>query len=106
MPLETEYLKYIPTIFKNHYANAVTLTCIPALFYTAAAYSSQYLKGASMFVAIVISSIFAILEYVFRVPINFYSGKIGMSNFHMQMVWTVICLIFAKGSDILFPKML
>ena len=102
---KSDYKKYIPNIFANHKTNAIFLTCLPALLYTAAAYGSQYMKNATLVTSIVVSCIFACLEYIVRVPINFYSANEGgMSNFVMQIVWTVICLAFAKATDVFFPR--
>jgi uncharacterized protein (DUF486 family) len=103
--MDQSYKKYIPTIFANPKVNATVLTCLPALLYTAAAYGAQYLKGTTLVISIIVSCIFACLEYVVRVPINFYSNEMaGFSNFQMQMIWTVICLAFARATDVFFPK--
>jgi len=102
--MSAEYIKYIPQILTNTKSNAILLTLIPGLLYTGAAYGAQYIKGASLMVSIIVSCIFAILEYIVRVPINFYSARnAGFSNTEMQIIWTIICLGFAKSTDLLLP---
>jgi uncharacterized protein (DUF486 family) len=103
--MSTNYKKYIPKIVKDDKQNAIILTCLPALLYTAAAYGSQYIKNATLTMSIIVACVFACLEYIVRVPINFYSAnEAGMSNFTMQIVWTIICLAFAKATDVFFPR--
>ena len=102
--MSTEYIKYIPQILTNTKSNAILLTLIPGLLYTGAAYGAQYIKGASLMVSIIVSCIFAILEYIVRVPINFYSSKnAGFTNTEMQIIWTIICLGFSKATDVFIP---
>jgi len=103
--MSAEYAKYIPQVLPNTKSNAILLTFIPALLYTGAAYGSQYIKGASLIISIIVSCIFAILEYIVRVPINFYSAKdAGFTNMQMQLIWTVLCLGFSKATDIFLVR--
>jgi uncharacterized protein (DUF486 family) len=98
------FLSYIPTIFTNPVANAVTLTTVPAIFYTLAAYGQLYITGIGLAMKILVSIFFAVLEYTIRVPINQYSSDVaGMSNTSMQLVWVILTLGFAGLSDKLFP---
>lgn len=103
--MEKEYLKYIPELFKDHRINAVALTTIPALLYCAAAYAALYVKGIPLIYSIVISCFFAILEYIVRVPINFYSSyEAKFSNTTMQFIWVILTMALSYASDVFFPK--
>jgi uncharacterized protein (DUF486 family) len=102
--MSAEYAKFIPIIAENPFTNAVILTCVPALLYTAAAYAHLAFAGLTLTMSILISVAFATLEYIVRVPIINYSSEVaGMSNGTMQMVWVIITLIFGYVSDVLIP---
>ena len=97
-----DYLKYIPQIFSNHTTNAIALTFIPGLFYVLAAFGHLMVAGSGLAISIVVSVIFAAIEYVFRVPITKYSSnEAGMSNGTIQTIWVVITLILSKISEFL-----
>ena len=103
--MSESYLQYIPNIISNPFANAVLLTFVPGIFYTLAAYGQLYLKWASLTLSIVTSIVFAIIEYIIRVPIIKYSGgPVGMSNGTMQVVWVCVTLLLGWGTDIVFPR--
>lgn len=102
--MSAEYIKFIPVIAENPFTNAVLLTCVPALFYTAAAYAHLAFSGMTLLMSILMSVAFATLEYVVRVPIINYSSEVaGMSNGTMQLVWVIITLLFGYISDVLIP---
>jgi uncharacterized protein (DUF486 family) len=95
-----EYLKYIPNIISNHAGNAILLTFLPGLLYVLAAYGHLFIKGAALSTSIIVSIIFASLEYIVRVPIIKYSSDIaGMSNTIMQVVWVIITIFLSWISD-------
>jgi len=98
------YLKYIPVLFNDPFTNAVVLTFVPGLLYVGAAYGHLLIAGASLMTSILISVLFATLEYIVRVPIIKYSGEVaGMSNGVMQTVWVVITLMLSWMSNGLMP---
>lgn len=100
-----EYLQYIPIIFTNPVTNAVLLTCVPAVLYTLAAYGHLFVQGASLGLSILISVIFATLEYIVRVPIIKYSHDVAqMSNGTMQVIWIILTGLMSFASDGFFPK--
>lgn len=103
--MSSEYMKYIPQILSNHKYNAILLTTIPALLYTAAVYASSYMKGITLLTSITVSCIFAISEYIIRTPINHYSiFEAKFSNFELQAVWVVIILSMAWLTDKIYPR--
>ena len=84
---------------------AVAITVIPGIFYTLAAYAHLYLPHLTLMVSILISVIFATMEYIIRVPIIEYSSNIAnMSNSTMQWTWVIITLLLAYLSDYFFPR--
>lgn len=94
------YLNYIPIISANPFANAVILTFLPGIFYVLAAYGHLLVSGMGLGVSIVMSIIFASLEYLVRVPIIKYSSEVaGMSNTTLQMVWVAITMFLSWISD-------
>ena len=96
-----DYLKYIPQIFDTPALNAVALTFIPGIFYVLAAFGHLMVAGSGLAVSIVVSIIFAAIEYIFRVPITKYSSnEAGMSNTTIQTVWVVITLLLSKVSEL------
>lgn len=101
---DKDYLKYIPNICENPKLNAIVLTTIPAILYTAAAFGHLHLKQNTLLVAILISILFACLEYVVRVPIVKYSSnEAQMSNTTIQVIWIILTLVFAYMSDFIVP---
>lgn len=101
---DTSYLKYIPVVFSNPFMNAIAITFIPGVFYIGAAYGHLMLAGASLLTSILISVLFATMEYIVRVPIIKYSSEVaGMSNGVMQSVWVVITLLLGWLSDGVIP---
>ena len=57
--------------------------------------------GSGIAISIVVSVIFAAIEYVFRVPIIKYSSnEAGMSNGTIQAIWVIITLLLSKLSEI------
>ena len=64
--MSREYLDFIPIILPNVQANAILLTCIPAVFYCAASYGSLYIKNSSLMVSFLVSISFAILFLKYR----------------------------------------
>ncbi len=97
-------MEYLPNIVSNTTANAVILTIIPGILYTAAAYAHLYLKQPTYMMSLIISVFFATLEYAARIPVIQYSAsKAGMSNGAMQIVWVIITLILAAITDKLYP---
>ena len=105
MSQDSTYLKYIPNLIPNHTANAILLTFLPGILYVLAAYGHFFIKGATLYTSIIVSIIFAALEYIVRVPIIKYSGQIaGMSNTFMQVVWVIITILLSGVSDIFMPK--
>lgn len=91
----------VPEIFSNPAVNAITVTLLPAALYTAAAYG-HLLTNSSLAVSIVISILFACLEYTVRVPIIKYSHeKANMSNTSMQIVWVILTLLLAFLLDLI-----
>lgn len=102
-----EYLQYIPIIFANPVINATVLTAIPAVLYTLAAYGHLFVKGASLGLSILISVIFATLEYIVRVPIIKYSHDVAqLSNGTMQIIWILLTGVLGFISDGFFPKLI
>ncbi len=102
--MANEYIKYIPTIVSNPTVNAILLTFVPGILYVLAAYGHLFIAGASLATSIIVSIIFAALEYIVRVPIIKYSSaEAGMSNTTMQVVWVAITVILSKLSDGVFP---
>ena len=100
----SSYLEYIPAIFSNPVQNAIALTVVPGIFYVAAAYGHLLVAGASLLTSILISVLFATLEYIVRVPIIKYSSSVaGMSNGYMQVVWTVITMVLSWMSGWFMP---
>jgi hypothetical protein len=60
--------------------------------------------GAGLGLSIIISIIFAALEYLVRVPIIKYSSEIaGMSNGFMQIVWVAITMLLSWMSSGFMP---
>ena len=105
MTQDTGYLNYIPNIVNNNTGNAILLTFIPGILYVLAAYGHFFIKSATLPTSIIVSIIFAAMEYIVRVPIIKYSSDIaGMSNTLMQVVWVVITIILSSISDIFMPK--
>ena len=103
--INTEYLAYIPELFSNKVVNAIVITIIPAIFFTLASYAHLYFKHSTLLNAIILSSFFAILEYIFRVPITKYSSiDAGMSALWMQIIWIALTLILAYVTDIFIPR--
>ena len=103
--MSNEYIQYIPILFSNPQVNAVVLTFVPGILYVLAAYGQLFLTGASLATSIIISIVFAALEYLVRVPIIKYSSnEAGMSNTTMQIVWVIVTLILSKVSDGFIPK--
>ena len=103
--MSSEYIKYIPILFANPQINAVVLTFVPGILYVLAAYGHLLITGASLATSIIVSIIFAALEYIVRVPIIKYSSnEAGMSHSTMQIVWVVVTLILSKLSDVLGAK--
>lgn len=101
-----EYLQYIPIIFTNPTANAILLTSVPAVLYTAAAYGHLFVKGASLGFSILLSVLFATLEYIVRVPIIKYSHDVAqMSNGTMQLIWILLTGAMSFASDGFLPKL-
>ncbi len=102
--MANEYIKYIPPIVSNPTVNAILLTFVPGILYVLAAYGHLFIAGASLATSIIVSIIFAALEYIVRVPIIKYSSaEAGMSNTTMQVVWVAITVILSKLSDGVFP---
>jgi uncharacterized protein (DUF486 family) len=100
-----EYLQYIPILFNNSQLNAVVLTFVPGLLYVLAAYGHLFLTGASLATSILVSILFASLEYIVRVPLIKYSSiEAGMSHSTMQIVWIVVTFILSKLSDLFVHK--
>lgn len=98
------YLQYIPTVFADPFTNAVAITFLPGLFYVGAAYGHLLIQGATLMTSILVSVLFATLEYIVRVPIIKYSSEIaGMSNGTMQVVWVVITMLLSWLSDGIMP---
>lgn len=98
--MSAEYLQYIPILSSNPAINAILLTFIPGVFYILAAYGHLFIAGASLVTSILVSILFAALEYIVRVPIIKYSShEAGMSNTVMQIVWVVITMSLSKLSD-------
>lgn len=98
------YIDYIPILTTNPVVNAIILTFIPGIFYILAAYGSLFVAGASLATSIVMSIMFAALEYIVRVPIIKYSShEAGMSNGTMQLVWIAVTFILSKISDLWMP---
>lgn len=98
------YLKYIPTIFANPVANAIALTFIPGVLYVGAAYGHLLIAGATLLTSILVSVLFATLEYVVRVPLVKYSSEVaGMQNDSLQMVWVVVTMILSWLSKYFMP---
>ena len=99
-------ISHLPIISTaSPFVAAVSLTVVPGIFYTLAAYAHLYLPQLTLMMSILISVIFATMEYIIRVPIIDYSSKVAnMSNSQLQVVWVVITLILAWLSDIFFPK--
>ena len=82
------FMKFIPTIFSNPTTNAIALTVVPGIFYVLAAYAHLFFSGLSLIGSIIVSVIFATIEYIIRVPVIKYSSEVaGMSNGFMQAVW-------------------
>lgn len=95
--------KFIPNIVSNHTHNAILLTVLPAALYTAAAYGSLAITNFSMLSRIIIAIVFAILEYIVRVPINLYSRKKGKLSYSaMQAVWIVQTMAMAMLVGVVF----
>ena len=95
-----EYIKYIPNLFDNPATNAIALTFIPGIFYVLASFGHLMFAGGSLAVSIVVSIIFASIEYVMRVPLNKYSSiDAKMTNGTIQIVWVVITLFLSKLSE-------
>lgn len=102
--MSNEYIKYIPTLVTNPTVNAILLTFVPGILYVLAAYGHLFIAGASLATSILVSILFAALEYIVRVPIIKYSSvEAGMSNSTMQIVWVIITVILSKISDGFFP---
>ncbi|VBB18071.1 hypothetical protein YASMINEVIRUS_534 [Yasminevirus sp. GU-2018] len=98
-----EDLAFLPVIFENKTANAVTLMIIPAFFYTAASYGHLYFKDISIRNAILMAITFAIMEYIVRVPVIHYSSQVaGLSQATMQILWVCLTITLAFLSDQLF----
>jgi len=98
------YLQYIPTLFANPAVNAIALTFVPGLLYVGAAYGHLLIAGATLMTSIMVSVLFATLEYIVRVPIIKYSSEVaGMSNGIMQVVWVVITMLLSWATDGLIP---
>lgn len=103
--MSVEYLKYIPSLAADPTVNSIILTFIPGIFYVLAAYGHLFIANASLLTSIVISVLFATLEYIVRVPIIKYSSvEAGMSNTTMQVIWVIITILLSKVSDGFFPK--
>jgi uncharacterized protein (DUF486 family) len=84
---------------------AIVVTVIPGVLYTLAAYAHLYLPQVTILIAIVISVIFAALEYIVRVPIIKYSSEVAkLSNGELQMIWVGITLGLAFLTDAIFPR--
>lgn len=97
--------QYVPTVLKDPVVNAIALTIVPAILYTGAAYGQLFIKNIAFGMALLISIVFAILEYIVRVPIIQYSGKVAkMSNISMQAVWVIETLILAGVADAIRDK--
>lgn len=97
----SDFSSIVPEIFSNSTVNAVVLTIIPGIFYTLAAYGHTFVKGLALGWAILISIIFAAIEYIFRVPINSYSThKAKLSNGAQQTIWVGITLALGWLSDL------
>lgn len=101
---QKQYMEYIPIIFENNVLNAIVLTTIPAIFYILASYAHLCFKNCTLSSAILISILFAIFEYIVRVPVIKYSSEIaGLSNFWLQVIWISVTLVLAYGSDFIMP---
>jgi uncharacterized protein (DUF486 family) len=98
------FLQYIPIIVSNPVYNAIILTFIPGILYVLAAYGHLMFAGVGLGISIVISIIFAALEYIVRVPLVKYSSEIaGMSNGFMQFVWVGITMLLSWLSSWFMP---
>ena len=98
------YLKYIPILATNPTTNAIILTFVPGLLYVCAAYGHLLITGAGLGISILVSIIFAALEYIVRVPIIKYSSEIAsMSNGTMQVVWICITALLSWLSQGFMP---
>lgn len=101
---DVSYLQYIPNLLTNPVHNAIALTIVPGLLYVGAAYGHLLIAGATLMTSILVSVLFATLEYIVRVPIIKYSSDVaGMSNGFMQIVWVIITMILSWLSDGLIP---
>jgi uncharacterized protein (DUF486 family) len=99
-----DYLKFIPAISSNVVLNSILLTFIPGVLYVLAAYGHLLVTGMGLGLSIVVSIIFAALEYIVRVPIIKYSSEIaGMSNGIMQLVWVSITMLLSWMSGWIMP---
>lgn len=99
------YLDYIPILFANSQINAIALTFAPAVLYAGAAYGHLLFGHLTLALSILVSVIFATLEYIVRVPIIKYSSEVaGMSNSYMQVIWIVLTLITSYISGLFMPK--
>lgn len=85
----------VPQIVDSPVGNAAIVTLLPAILYTGAAYGQIFLN-TSLAVKILVACIFAIMEYIVRVPINEYSLNVAkMSPASMQVLWIVLTLMLA-----------
>ena len=105
MTEQNEFTKYIPVIFENPVRNSIILFLIPAIFYILASYGNTFMKNRGLAIAITIACIFAIMEYIVRIPVILYAKKVaGLSNFHLQIIWVTLTLSLAYISDFFVRK--
>ena len=99
-----DYLKFITAISSNVVLNSILLTFIPGVLYVLASYGHLLVTGMGLGLSIVVSIIFAALEYIVRVPIIKYSSEIaGMSNGIMKLVWVSITMLLSWMSGWIMP---
>ena len=105
MTEQNEFTKYIPTIFEDPVKNSIILFLIPAIFYIFASYGNTFMRNKGLATMITIACIFAIMEYIIRIPVILYAKKVaGLSNFHLQIIWVSLTLSLAYISDFFVIK--
>lgn len=80
------------------------LMLIPALFYALASFYHVLHPKRTMVIAIVIAILFAMVEYVFKVPLIAFGYRKGLTRKEVQIIWILVTFLTVAVMDYWRPN--